>query len=139
MKALTKQKKRRKKTKDPPLEAYWAVTGRYPPRASEPLILAANISSKADLEFWRQVIRHWIACGWSPQNLKGMLDYYQERRLPASYRRRRPAGGYRSQHEKGAGHKPNGSKDSGGYRFATLADFGLDNNDGKDGDPEQME
>jgi hypothetical protein len=122
---LQKRKKRRVKTKDPPLEAYRTVTGRYPPRASEPLILAANIRSPADLAFWQEVIRHWIACGWSPQNLKGMLDYYRERRLPTT----RPAGGYRSRRGKGTHNETYGNNSTGGYRFATLADFGLSDND----------
>ena len=133
MNGSQKQKRRRAKTKDPPLETYRQVTGRYPPRASEPLIL----SSRADLAFWQEVIRHWIACGWSPQNLKGMLDYYRERRLPST----RPAGGYRSKRGKGARHDPNGSQDTGGYRWATLADFGIeddgDDEDEWDNEPEQ--
>jgi hypothetical protein len=102
------------------------VTGRYPPRASEPLILAAGIASPADLDFWQEVIRHWIACGWSPQNLKGMLDHYRERRLPTT----RPAGGYRSRRGKGAHNETyGGTQNAGGYRFATLADFGLSDDD----------
>ena len=108
-----------------------------PPRASKPLILAAQISRAADLDFWQEVIRHWIACGWSPQNLKGMLDHYQERRLPTT----RPAGGYRSPRGKGAHYHTNGSGETGGYRFATLADFGLSDGDNdnnqEDGAPDQ--
>jgi hypothetical protein len=72
------------------------------------------------------VIRHWIACGWSPQNLKGMLDHYQERRLPTT----RPAGGYRSNRRKGAHYEIyDGNDSTGGYRFATPADFGLPEED----------
>jgi hypothetical protein len=55
-----------------------------------------------------------------------MLDHYQERRLPTT----RPAGGYRSARGKGAHDETcGGNQKSGGYRFATPADFGLPDDD----------
>jgi hypothetical protein len=107
-----------KQPKHPAVEAYRAVTGRYPPKETEPLITEAGIETASELQFWESVIRRFIGCGWNPQNIDGMLDYYQRRELPTT--RPNPLSPKRRPHEKNLYPASNQA-----YRFATPADFGL--------------
>jgi len=43
-----------------------------------------------DLEFWRDVVRGWMACGWKPSNVNGMLDYFRRDEVPGE---KRPSSG----------------------------------------------
>ena len=70
--------------KHPAVEAYRAVTHRYPPEATEVLIREAGIETEEELQFWQTVVRHFIACGWQAKNLSGMLDYYRRREIPST-------------------------------------------------------
>jgi hypothetical protein len=70
--------------KHPASETYRQVTGRYPPTAAEPLIQAAGIEAAADLQFWEQVIRHYIGTGWNRQNISAMLEFHGRRQLPGT-------------------------------------------------------
>jgi hypothetical protein len=96
----------------PAIEIYRRVTGRYPARAGEALVLEAEIESEADRRRWEQVIRCYIGCGWNPQNLSGMLDYYRRGELPGNYRGRST---YRAASKRATGTTP--------YRVARIEDF----------------
>jgi hypothetical protein len=76
----------------PALDIYRHVTGRYPPKGAEPLILEAGITTEPDRQRWERVIRCYIGCGWNPRNIQGMLDYYRRGELPGR-RQDSPRGG----------------------------------------------
>ena len=40
-----------------------------------------------DLDFWGQIVKGWIARGWNPRNVAGMLDFYRRRENPQIARR----------------------------------------------------
>lgn len=54
------------------LEAYRRIVGRRPNPAQRELIQARV----TDLPLWRATLQHWLAHGWNPLNLPGMLDLY---------------------------------------------------------------
>ena len=39
-----------------------------------------------DLLFWGKVILSYIAAGWNPNNINGMLDFYRRREIPGQQR-----------------------------------------------------
>jgi hypothetical protein len=93
-KSKSTAKKRKTRTpKHSSIETYRRATGRYPPKATEPLIVGAGIETENDLQFWENVIRHYIACGWSPQNISGMLDFFKRRELPSTRPTNKTLGG----------------------------------------------
>jgi len=76
-----------KEPKQPPPEAierYRAVVLRYPHTAVWRGVAEVVGHDPPELDFWERVVRAWIACGWNPQNVKGMLQFYLERKLPGS-------------------------------------------------------
>lgn len=53
-------------------------TGRWPKRT-----LYRRIHDAVDdLEFWGEVVATYVALGWNPTNVDGMLDWYKRRELP---------------------------------------------------------
>jgi hypothetical protein len=50
------------------------------------LVGEARIETEAQARLWREVIQHWIGCGWNPHNVVGMLEYYRQGRLPTTRR-----------------------------------------------------
>lgn len=47
---------------------------RISPNPSQRELLSTGVS---DLVLWEMTLKHWMAHGWSPRNLQGMLELYQ--------------------------------------------------------------
>jgi hypothetical protein len=72
----------------PAVVAYREVVQRFPIRALWDGMAATVGDELQDLEFWRQVVTHYAACGWNLGNVKAMLEHYRRRELPGSNGRR---------------------------------------------------
>ena len=69
---------------------------------------------------------HYIGCGWSPQNLSGMLDYYQRRELPSTRPKQTLSRGINN-----GQHRQHSNQTD--HHVATLADFDLTPTPDQDG------
>jgi hypothetical protein len=72
---------------DNPASIFFANGGKGISKDEAATLAACEIS---DLARWGQVVKAWIACGWSPRNFSGMAEYYQRGEMPAKreYRQR---------------------------------------------------
>lgn len=61
----------------PAVDTYRKIANRFPDKATWSMLAEVT-----DLEFWEQVVTHYIACGWSKVNIKTMLEFYNRRELP---------------------------------------------------------
>lgn len=77
-------KGKNKQKRPPGVDVYRGVARRYPDRAVWPLVEQTVGSESGDLDFWAEVVRAWIACGWNKLNVKGMLEFYGRRELPST-------------------------------------------------------
>ena len=78
-------KKREPKAKDPPPAAvarYRSLTRLYPEKALWSGIAEVVGDNPADLDRFEKTVKSWMACGWNKRNVKGMLQFYVENRLP---------------------------------------------------------
>jgi len=39
---------------------------------------------QADLDLWGNIVKAWVGLGWNPTNVKGMLEFYGRREIPAA-------------------------------------------------------
>lgn len=113
-KSQSKSKSRR--PKHPAVERYRQVTGRYPRRAAEPLILECAIETEADLALWEKIIRAYVGCGWNAMNVTGMCDFYRRREIPNTRPNKSLNGGHYYD-------KKNRNRFKSFYRAGTEADF----------------
>ena len=76
------RKRRARKTTTIPeaIAAYREVTHLYPPRG----IWDDVASAVTDVDRWRRVVKAWVALGWNPRNIAGMLDYYRRGEIPST-------------------------------------------------------
>lgn len=63
---------------------YRSVTNRYPDKSTWAEIAGTVGGEPADLDFWREVVKAYIRCGWNKLNIDGMLKFYRDRRLPTT-------------------------------------------------------
>jgi hypothetical protein len=80
---------RRTRQADPPppaVQIYREVARRYPDKSLFEAIDRAVGRDPSALDHWRNIVTHWIACGWSKINLDGMLDYFQRNEIPSTRR-----------------------------------------------------
>lgn len=78
-------KERPKRKKDPPpdaVDAYRRATNLFPRKSLWPGIVQVVGDDPDDVERWHQVCLSYVAMGWNPKNIKGMLEHYVERRVP---------------------------------------------------------
>ena len=64
-------------TQHPTVAMYRDVFLRYPSRPQMSLLMAHGVD---DLRRWNDVLTVWVGRGWSPNNLQGMLDLYNNPR-----------------------------------------------------------
>ena len=62
-------------SKLPAVVAYRDIFLAYPPKAQMVQMQAHGIE---DVERWRMVLGAWCRCGYSPRNIGGMLDWYDD-------------------------------------------------------------
>lgn len=85
-------KRRSKRKTDPPepkprppaADVYHDVVKRYPHSS-----LWDRLAQVTDLDRWRRVVSAYIACGWNPNNVGAMLDWYNRSEIPNTGRRRK--------------------------------------------------
>jgi hypothetical protein len=77
-----KNKKLPEEPRPAAIDVYRLVANRFPDRAIWEGIGKTVSDSTADLERWEKVIRAWIAMGWNKTNVKGMLQYFVENKIP---------------------------------------------------------
>ena len=65
------------------VKVFRANTHRYPAKAWYADVDEAVGDAEADLDFWGNVVKAWVGLGWNPSNVKGMLDFYGRREIPA--------------------------------------------------------
>ena len=62
------------------VKAYHSVTGL---KLKAPLAAGVDQAvGKDDVHRWHQVVLAWVACGWNPKNVKGMLQHYRDGKIP---------------------------------------------------------
>lgn len=66
----------------PAVEAYRRASNLSLDKALWEDMHSAIGSDPANVAFWEQVVRAWIARGWRKNNVGGMFDYYKRRELP---------------------------------------------------------
>ena len=69
------------------IRAFRDATGRWPRKILEGRILEAVGSEEVDVARWFRTVDGWVAMGWNPQNLKGMLDFYARNEIPGDKQR----------------------------------------------------
>lgn len=70
-------------TVPPAVAVYREISQRYPKRSLYEMIDQAVGDAPDNLDLWRRVVTAYIASGWNPINLLGMLEYYKRREVPA--------------------------------------------------------
>lgn len=64
----------------PAIQAWRETMARYPRKQSWPLI-AKRLGDKPNQELLASVMTEWIAAGYRPDNVTGILDWYESRKL----------------------------------------------------------
>jgi hypothetical protein len=95
-----KRKRRREpKTPAPPaVNVFRANAHCYPPKAWYARVAAAVGEKQADLDRWGEVVLAWVGHGWKPTNVSGMLECFEQGKIPGEDGRgvpRRDAPGYK--------------------------------------------
>jgi hypothetical protein len=82
-----KRKKRRSQPPPPALARFRKATNAYPRKSLWDGIVEVVGDDADDLDRWEQTCRAYIAMGWNPRNVKGMLEHYVEHRIPGDDRK----------------------------------------------------
>jgi len=84
-----KPKRARKKPNPPPpaVARFRKATNRYPNKALYKGIAEVVGDDPDNLDRWERTCRAYVAMGWNPQNVKGMLQHYAENRIPGDDRK----------------------------------------------------
>lgn len=86
-KPLPKTEKPPPKTKGPPppaVQAYRSATNLYPLKSLWPGIAKTIGDEPGDLDRWKRTCLAYVACGWNPKNVKGMMEYFVRDELPST-------------------------------------------------------
>lgn len=86
------------------VKVYKSVLCRWPNKALDNLIGDTVGNEPEALILWENVVRGWIATGWNPGNVKGMLDFFSKGEIPGTYKKESNTNGNKTF---GSG-KPNG-------------------------------
>ena len=68
----------------PACAVFKEATGYAPPRAWREHIDASVPQAQDALKRWYDTCFGWVGCGWSPRNVKGMLDHYVVGKIPTT-------------------------------------------------------
>lgn len=77
-----RQPKNPKEPPPPGVVIYREVANRFPHKATWGDIAKKVGDGPTELERWRDTIRAYIGCGWNPNNVKGMLEFFDRREIP---------------------------------------------------------
>lgn len=67
----------------PAIQAYHEEMGRYPRRNQFDDIIE-TVGTDGHLELWRKIVRAWKLHGWNPYNVAGMLECFEDERIPST-------------------------------------------------------
>jgi hypothetical protein len=59
-------------------------TQRYPKKATQPEIENLVGRREDELALWRRIVHEWVAVGWNPVNVRGMLDCFTRQEIPGT-------------------------------------------------------
>lgn len=68
------------------VKVYKSVLCRWPNKALDNIIGDTVGNDPEALILWENVIRGWIATGWNPGNVKGMLECFGRREIPGTHK-----------------------------------------------------
>ena len=68
----------------PAIRVFREETQCYPKKATQPEIENLIGRREDDLALWRQVVHEWIALGWNPMNVRGMLGFFSRQEIPTT-------------------------------------------------------
>lgn len=77
-------KNRKPTNKHPAVQAYREATNLYPRKTLWPEIVLAVGADPPDVKRWRDTCYGYVAVGWNPRNVQGMLQHYAEHRIPSA-------------------------------------------------------
>lgn len=66
----------------PQIEAYRSAAHRYPNKSLYALICEHVKDDEASLELFKKIVTGWIAMGWNPANLNGILEFVDKGEIP---------------------------------------------------------
>jgi hypothetical protein len=79
----------------PAIQTYHDEMDRYPRRNQFDEIIG-KVGTNGNLDLWRRIVRAWKMHGWNPYNVAGMLECFEDGRIPSTGGRngnaRRPSG-----------------------------------------------
>ena len=84
VKSREKPAREPKRSLHPALAAYREEMHLFPLRQLQQDIIDAVGENPANLERWRKTLHAWIAAGWKPTNVGGMLDCYRRGEIPGT-------------------------------------------------------
>lgn len=64
------------------VEAYREIAEVYPKKVLWPTIAETVGDQQEELDLWGRVVLAWVANGWRPTNVRGMLEFYGRREIP---------------------------------------------------------
>lgn len=78
------------------VKAYHAVTGLKVKAPIVAGVVEVVGEQDADVRRWHQVVLAWVACGWNPKNVKGMLQHFRDHKIPGDDQGQRNSNGDQS-------------------------------------------
>lgn len=87
VKVSAKKPKPEPKPKPEAVKVYKSVLCRWPNKGLDNLIGDTVGNEPEALILWENVVRAWIATGWNPGNVKGMLDFFSKGEIPGTYKK----------------------------------------------------
>jgi hypothetical protein len=82
-------------SRHPAIQTYHDEMDRYPRRNQFDEIIG-TVGTNGNLDLWRRIVRAWKMHGWNPYNVAGMLECFEDGRIPSTGGRngnaRRPSG-----------------------------------------------
>lgn len=71
-------------SKHPAIQAYREATNLYPRKTLWPEIVLAVGADPPEVKRWHDTCYEYVAVGWNPRNVQGMLQHYAECRIPSA-------------------------------------------------------
>ena len=66
------------------VQALRSATNLFPRKSLWDGIVEVVGENPADVDRWKRTALAWVACGWNPKNVKGMLEFYVKGELPST-------------------------------------------------------
>jgi len=80
----SRRSRKSKKVVPPAVQVYRSYAGLFPKGTLWKMLSEAVGDNERNLRFWGNVVEAWVASGWNPRNIRGMLEYFQRREIPGT-------------------------------------------------------